>query len=415
MRGRFRQWRERLRERWRGLDRRGRRRVILGGVAVLVVLVLIWAFLPDRVPVQTAHVTRGPLQVTVEEEGETEVADRYVVTAPVTAYMRRIELEVGDKVETGQALVELEPPRPQLLDPRTRAELVARAEAAEAAVVQAMEQARSAEAVAVQAASERDRLARLAAAGAATPQALEQATAEAAQAAASADAARAAVETARGELAAAQAALRGAPGMQPVQQVLRAPAAGRILTIHRTSAGHVSPGEPLIEIGSTAALEVRIDVLSQDAVRIAPGMRVLIDQWGGPAPLEAVVRRIEPQGFTVVSPLGVEEQRVAVTAVVTTPPAVWQGSLGAGYGVLARFIIWEGLDVLRVPTGALFRVRDGWAVFVVESGRANRRDVVIGWQAGLAAEVLEGLVDGEEVVMHPGNDVDHGVRVRREN
>lgn len=377
-----------------------RKRALLIGAGVLVLAAMVYAFLPDPVPVQTAAASTGPLQVIVEEEGETQVENHYIVTSPVAAYARRIELEEGDPIEAGQALVRLEPPRAAIMDPRTRSEAASRVAAARAAVSEA-------EVVAAQATSELERVERLHEAGAATRQTLEQTMAQAARAVAARDAARA-------ELSAAQAAQRSAAGEPalPVEDVLRAPAAGRVLTIHRRSAGHVSPGEPLMEVGDTDRLEVAADVLSQDAVRIRPGATVLLDQWGGGGepPLEAVVTRVEPQGFTQVSALGVEERRVRVLADITSPPAAYQG-LGPGYRVLARFIIWEAPNALRVPTAALFRHDDGWAVFVVEGSRARLRPVTVGREAGLAAQIMDGLQEGEIVIVHPGNELEDGVRV----
>jgi HlyD family secretion protein len=237
--------------------------------------------------------------------------------------------------------------------------------------------------------------------------------AEAARAVAEREAAHAAVDAAEAELAAARAAVQedgdgadraGPPG------VLRAPVAGQVLAVHQASAGPVSAGQPLVDVGDLARLEVRVDVLSEDAVRIAPGTRVLLDQWGGDGSLEATVRRVEPQGFTEVSSLGVEEKRVTVVARLEASAAA-RGGLGVGYRVLARFVIWEGDDVLQVPSAALFRAGDGWAAFVVEDGRAVRRAVTVGHESGLTAEVLEGLTEGETVVVHPGNALEDGSRV----
>lgn len=375
-----------------------RKRAILVGVALLILLWLVFMFTPDPVPVQTAEVTSGPLQVIVEEEGETRVETRYVVTAPVAAFARRIDLEAGDRVEAGQVVVRLEPPREAIHDPRTRAEAASRAEAARAA-------ARQAEIAADQATAELERVERLHAAEAATRQALERATVEAGRA-------RAALDAARAELRAAESALRTAAGASslPVASELRAPASGRVLTVHQRSEGHVMPGEPLLDVGDTESLSVAADVLSQDAVRIRPGARVLLEQWGGPGTLEAVVRQVDPQGFTRVSALGVEERRVRVLADLVSPPDAYVG-LGPGYRVLARFVVWETADALRVPTAALFRHDDGWAAFVVEDRRAVLRPVTIGQEAGLATQVLDGLEAGETVIVHPGNDVEDGVRV----
>jgi HlyD family secretion protein len=363
-----------------------RKHIVLGSVALAVLAALVWAFLPKPEPVQTAAVRRGPLRVTVEEEARTEVADRYTVSSPVAAWARRIDLEAGDSVAAGQPLVHLEPPRTPVLDPAGRTGAEARARAAEAAAGQAR--------------TEHERVERLAAAGAATRQALEQAASEARRAEAELDAARAALRRVEGS------------GGLAVEEVLRAPVAGRVLVVPDRSARHVSPGEPLIVVGSTERLEVHADVLSQDAVRIRPGTRVLLEQWGGDTELRAAVTRVEPQGFTSVSSLGVEEQRVRVVAAMESPPESWNGRLGAGYRVLARFVVWEGEDVLQVPSAALFRVGEGWAAFVVEGGRAVRRTVRIGHQAGLETQVLEGLEEGDEVIVHPGNTIGDGRAVR---
>jgi HlyD family secretion protein len=394
------------------MTRRTRKRILIVAGAALLLAAVVFGFLPEAVPVQTATVERGPLQVVVEEEGETRIQDRYVVSSPVPAFARRIALEPGDPVVAGQPLVELEPPRTAILDPRTRTEAQARVAAARAAVAQADEQVRAASAAMQQAATHRERTARLVEAGSAASEALEQAEAEAEQAAARHDAARAAAAAARADLAGARAALgtRDRPAL-PVEGVLRAPTAGRVLAVHRKSEGPVTPGEPLVEIGDTERLEVRVDVLSQDAVRLAAGTRVLLEQWGGDGVLEAAVARVQPEGFTRVSALGVEEQRVRVVAELTSPRDAW-ANLGSGYRVLARFIVWEGTDVLQVMAGALFRTQGGWAVYVVEGGRAVARRVTIGRQSGLAAEVLSGLREGEQVIVHPAGEIEDGVRVR---
>lgn len=382
------------------MNRKTRKRIILIGLAVLVLILVVYGFLPEAVPVQTAVVQRGPLQVTVEEEGETRLENRYVLSSPVAAFARRIPVEAGDAVQAGQPLVQLEPPRPAILDARTRSEAAARVEAAQAALVQARAAAEGAE-------TERARLERLVATGSATRQSLEQATTEAARA-------QAAVESARAELLAARTTLQGgasgSAGMA-VQEVLRSPVAGRVLAVHRESEGQVNPGEPLVEVGDVTTLEVWVDVLSQDAVRIRPGTRVILDQWGEESQLEASVTRVSPQGFTAVSALGVEESRVTVVAELVSPPSDWL-SLGTGYRVLARFVIWEGENVLQVPTGALFRTGDGWGVFVVENDRAVERTLTIGRQTGLRAQVVSGLAEGDEVIVHPENAIEDGVRVK---
>jgi HlyD family secretion protein len=376
-----------------------RKRLIIIGVGALIVAAIVYSFLPSPVPVQSATVVRGPLQVIVEEEGETRLEDRYVITTPVAAYVQRIDLEVGDFVRAGQPVIRLEAPRAAILDDRTRAEAAARVQSARAAISRA-------EVVAANAAADRRRMDELHAAGAVSLQALEQATANLASALAARDAARA-------ELGAAETSLRAArdaPASEP-QQTLRAPTAGRVLAVHRDSEGHVSPGEPLVEVGDTERLRVAVDVLSQDAVRIGQGTPVMLEQWGGETVLRAAVTRVEPHGFTRVSALGVEERRVRVIADLVSPPQEYAG-LGAGYRVLARFVVWEEPNVLQVPTAALLRSDEGWAVFVVEGGRAVLRPVGVGREAGLAVQILSGLTEGESVVVHASNEVADGVRVR---
>ena len=390
-----------------------RKRIILIALGVLVLAAVIYGFLPDPHPVQTATVQRGPLRVIIEEEGQTQVEERYEISSPVAAFARRIDLEVGDLVQAGQPIVQLEPPRSAILDPRTRAEAAARSDAARAALAQASEQAQAADAVADLATLEFSRIEQLQADGSATRQTLEQAAAEAEQAEANRLAARATVAAAQADLAAARSALQGGAsggsGMS-VQDVLRAPAAGRVLAVHRRSEGHVNPGETLVEVGDTERLDVRIDVLSQEAVRIHPGTRVILDLWGGDVLLEAEVDRIEPDAFTDVSSLGVKERRVTVVANLVSSPQAWS-NLGAGYRVLARFIVWEETNVLQIPTGAVFQTDEGQAVFVVENGRAIRRSVTLGQQGGLTVQILSGVTEGDVVIVHIDSEIEDGMRV----
>jgi HlyD family secretion protein len=368
------------------MTRQTRKRVIMAVTAVVVVSLVVLAFLPTPIPVETATVRQGPLQVTVEEEGVTAVENRYAVLAPVSAQMRRIQLEPGDFVRRGAVVAELEPPAMPLGDPTSRAEAAAQVSAAEAT-------ARSTE-------RERERMERLVAAGGASQQQLDLATAAATRAAA--------------ELAAARAALRRVEGVSAlaVERTVTAPVSGRVLSVHKKSEGRVNPGDTLIVIGDPAALEVRVDVLSEDAVLIHPGTRVMIDAWSasGEEELRASVKRVDPQGFTEVSSLGVEEQRVNVVVGVDGADPRWQ-NVGVGYRVIAQFVVWESPDVIQVPSSAVFRVGAGWAVFAVEDGRAVRRELTVGQQAGLTTQILAGLQPGEQVIVHPGNDIEDGVRV----
>lgn len=395
------------------MDRRTRKRLILAGIALLVLIALIYGFWPEAMDVETAVVERGALQVTVEEEGETQVAETYVISSPVAAYARRIELEPGDLVEGGQPVVLLEPPRSTIMDPRSQAQAVARVASAEAAVQQARQNVEAAEAAAEEAREERDRIEGLFEEGSATQQQRTRAQTAAEQAEADLESARAAVEAAEAELASARAAAQRNDGSADlsVTDVLYAPVTGQVLAVHRESAGQVNPGEPILEIGNVNDLEVHVDVLSRDAVSITPGTRVLVDQWGGEGVLEATVRRVEPRGFTEVSSLGVEEKRVTVVAGFASEAREWTG-LGAEYRVLARFVVWEGDNILVVPTAALFRTETGWAVYAVEGGEAELRTVDVGRQTGLSAEIVSGLEEGDVVIVHPPNDLTDGARVQ---
>jgi HlyD family secretion protein len=303
------------------------------------------------------------------------------------------------------------------LDLRNVQESRARVAALESALATAREEASAAQASAGFAHDEAARLRRLGDDGLVPRNIVDQAAAEADRSAAIERSARFRVRTAESELEAARAALAYAgsqdPGASGVFE-LSAPVSGQVLRRWFESARVVQPGEPLLEIGDPAALEVEVDVLSSDAVRIAPGMRVLFERWGESEPLEGRVRRVEPIGFTKVSALGVEEQRVWVIADIISPRQAWD-RLGDGYRVNARFILWENDDALRVPTSALFRDGDGWAVFVIGGDRARQRRVEPGRRGGLYTELLDGLAAGERVIVHPDRDLEDGTRIRLRN
>ena len=391
-----------------------RTRGILAAAAAVLALIA-WGFWPRAELVETATVARGPLRVTVEEEGRTRVRDRYVLYAPVAGYLRRIALDVGDAVEAGAVLATLDPLRPAALDQRSRAEAEARVAVARAELARREAAARQAEAEAELAASEFARSESLLARSLVSRSQFDAAQSRKRAAEAAQRAAKAAIDVGRYEIDAALASLRytasGQPGRSLEAVPVRAPVAGRVLAIHQESAGAVESGQPLLEVGDPAGLEVVVEVLSRDAVRIAPGGRVLLERWGGETPLEGVVRTVEPTGFTKVSALGVEEQRVRVITDLASPPEAWQ-RLGDGYRVEASFVVWESADALTVPASALFRRDDGWAVFVVEGGRARERAVTSGHGSGLLTEVVAGLEEGTTVVVHPGDAISDGVRVR---
>ena len=394
-----------------------RRRVVFwGGLGLLAVAALTFALWPRPVAVDVAAVDEGPLRVTLDHEGRTRVRDRYLVSAPVAGRVQRIELEPGDPVVAGKTVVAtFLPETPPLLDARTRAELTAQVQGAEAALARARAERDRAATEAQFAAAERDRARSLEALGIATEQALRAAETEAVARARDLAAAEAAVTAAASGLDRARAALLrpavAAPPRRPAQALsLRAPADGVVLRRLHESEAVVPQGEPLLEIADTSSLEVIADFLSADAVNIEPGQPVSIEQWGGPEPLNGRVRRVEPSGFLKVSALGVEEQRVWVVIDFEDPRSAWR-SLGDGYRVEARVVIWERPRVRRAPAGSLFRAGDAWAVFVVEGGRAALRRVEVGRRSGVAAEILSGVRAGETVIVHPPDVVSGGTRV----
>lgn len=387
------------------------RHVVIIVVAVLVALALAWGFYPGPVPVDTAVVDRGRLRVTVEEEGKTRVVDRYVVSAPVTGYLKRITLDAGDPVSAGGVVTAIEPSRSPALDPRSRAEARERVRAAEARLSSAKEEAGAARADAEYFEAELERVRELYEDDFVPKERLDRATADHDRASARLRSAGFAVEVARYELEAARTSLRYAgEGTSGEDVRVASPVDGRVLKVYRESEGPVTEGAELIEVGDPSALEVEVELLSEDSVRVAPGTPVEFTRWGGGEILTGRVKRVEPSGFTEISALGVEEQRVLVISDITSPRREWS-RLGDAYRVEASFIVWEGEDVLRAPTSALFRHRGGWAVFVVEGGRAVRKAVEVGHRSGLTAEVTEGLSAGDVVITHPDESIDDGARV----
>jgi len=388
------------------------------GITLLALAVaggLAFGFFPRAVPVDVVAAGTGPLAVTVEEEGKTRVMERYVVSAPLAGYARRIDLKVGDAVKAGQTLAVIEPARSDALDPRSRAQAAAQVKAAEAAVAAARENARAAAAQAELARQELERTTSLRQSNFISEQALDRARSEVTRTQAAQLAADHAVNVARFELDMARAALAKTARLQagaPAETIeVRAPVDARVLKVVRESEGTVQAGQPLLEVGNPEALEAEVEVLSTQAVKIVPGAKVLFDRWGGETTLQGAVRVVEPTGFTKVSALGVEEQRVRVIVDFTSPREEWR-RLGDGYRVEARFVVWEGNDVLQIPASALFRHDNGWAVFAVEGGRAKLKPVEIGQRAGLIAQVTAGLAVGEKVISHPDDKIRDGVRVK---
>jgi len=383
--------------------------------AALLVAGLIYAFRAEPEPVDVAAVTHGPLVVTVDDEGETRVHDVFTVSAPIAGRVQRTPLHVGDVVEAGKTVVaRIEPADPALLDPRARAEAEAAVRTAEAAARYALADSERAVAEADFAAAEVRRMRELHAKGVASEQSIDEAERKHRTAVAAVNASDATVKMREYELARARAALM-TPTKDPGGDTacacvdLHAPVSGQVLSIAEKSEAVVQTGTPLLEIGDPAQIEIVVDYLSNEAVSLRAGQRAIIDSWGG-APLNAVVQRVEPTAFTKVSALGIAEQRVNVILNLTDPHDAWQ-TLGHGYRVDVRVIVWQSDAVDIVPLTALFRRGGGWALFIDDGGRARLRPVVIGHRAGLKVEVVHGVTPGEPVIVNPSERVEDGARV----
>lgn len=394
-----------------------RRRILVWGVLLgVLVLGIGFAFRPTPVAVDLTAVTQGPLVVTADEEGETRIRDVFVLSSPITGHALRIDAEAGDQVFAGETVIaRIEPLDPEFLDVRTEAEAEAAVSAAAAARTLAAAQLEEALAELDFAESELSRARRLINTQTISERALDNAEREFRTRTAAVSTAQAALEMRDFELAEARARL-----VSPVESLdmrgscecvpIFANVDGQILQVLHESEGVVRAGEPLVEIGDPGDLEIVADYLSTDAVQIEPGQAVLIDEWGGAAALAGQVQRVEPFGFTKVSALGIEEQRVNVVIDLTDPADKWQ-RLGHGYRVEARVILWQAEEVVQLPLTALFRDGADWLTFVEEDGRATRRPVTLGRTNGLQAEILDGVVVGEQVVLHPSDRVVDGTRI----
>lgn len=370
---------------------------------------------PDPVWVDLAPATRGALVVSITEEGKTRVKDRYLVSSPVSGYLHRISLEVGDPVSPEQLLTEVDPMPASVLDARSRAEAEARVGAASSALNSVRQKVAAAEAEASLAQKELVRLRALSDSRFVSEDRLQQAEAADARAQAILRSARFDEEVMAHELRAARTRLEvsaaRSSGNGEVERVpVKSPVGGAVLSLVRESEGVIQAGEAILEVGDPGALEIVVEVLSFDAVKLASGIRVHLTGWGGPA-LEATVRRVEPVGFEDISALGVEEQRVQVVADLVSPPDDWQ-TLGDGYRVDATFVLWEAEDVLRVPASAVFQEAGQDQVFRAVEGRAERTPVTTGRSNGLDMVILDGLAEGDRVVRHPDSQLDAGVRIQ---
>jgi HlyD family secretion protein len=382
-----------------------RRIATIAGALVLLLGIVAYALRPEVIDVETGVATRGPMRVTVDEDGRTRVRSRFVIAAPVAGRLQRLTLREGDQVSQGQT-VALIAPLP--LDSATRQVASARLRSAEALRSEAASRVGQARVALDQARSTQRRREALLTAGAISPELREQAAADTRSSAGELAAAMSRARAATADVEAARAALLPAGSSAAKSVPVRSPVRGRVLRVPEPSERVIAASAPIIELGDASALEVIADVLSSDAVRIHPGDAVEIVEWGGDRPLWGRVRSIEPSAFTRVSALGVDEQRVNVIVDLVDRAA----SLGDGFRVEIRATVWESSDVLAIPASTLFQRDGGWAVFVVEDKRARLRRVEIGHRTGASVEISSGLKAGERVVLFPSDKVDDGSRIR---
>jgi HlyD family secretion protein len=381
---------------------------LIGGLAYV-------AFRQDPVPVDLVTVARAPLSVTIDADGQTRIRNLYEVASPIAGTARRAPVVVGDRVMAGETVVAMvEPVSPALLDARSRAQAEATVAEARAGLEVARSDLRRAEEEEAFARLQFDRTQTLMSRGVTTVTQMETVAQGLAVAEAAVASAQSRVAMSEGTLERAEATLArpdgGADEAEDCCVVLRAPSDGVVLSITTISEHPVLAGAPLLSVGDPADLEIVADILSSDAVRIGPGTRAIVERWGGPDPLEAVLTRIEPAAETRISALGIEEQRVDAVFEIETPPGDRPG-LGHGFAVFLRIVEWESDAALQVPLGALFRRDVDWAVFVVEGDVARERIVTLGQRGARQAEILDGLTEGDMIVTHPSDAVTDGVTI----
>jgi HlyD family secretion protein len=384
---------------------------LLVAAGVVLAALVAWALRPQPIAVEAAAVTQGPFEQTVVDDGKTRVRDRYVIAAPLAGSVERIRLEPGDAVRHGQVVALLTPTAPAFLDARTARELQERIGAADAQLARARAEALKVLAQRDQARADLGRQEKLAAGGFVSPTAREQAELALRTAERAVDAARFAEEAARHDAAQARAALsRYKSGAPTAKWDVISPVNGSVLKVHQKSESPVALGTPLLEVADARSLEAVVDVLSQDAVAIRPGMAARVELGTGVPPVPARVRLIEPSAFTKVSALGVEEQRVNVVLDFAGPlDHVW--TMGDGFRVEAHIVTHREDKAIKVPVGALFREGDGWAVFLALDGRAAKRAVKVPRRNGAEAMVEDGLQPGDRVIVYPSDALRDGAKI----
>lgn len=393
-----------------------RRIIVWAPLAVVLVLALVWLFRPKPVAVDISEVREEALQVTISDEGEARVRDVFVVSAPVAGLMRRVELKAGDHVTANEtSIARLEPSVPMFLDERAAAEARAGVDAANAATKFAQAQVVRAEAERDFAQSELQRLRALASRQSISQNDLDAAERRAKTATAAVAEAQASLRMRQSEHAQARAKLLNPTKATKVAKecdciLVSSPVSGSVLRVLQESEAVLAAGTPILEIGDPANMEVQVDLLSEEAVRVRAGQRVQINGWGGPGALAAVVRRVEPFAYTKISALGIEEQRVNVLIDLTEPRERWR-RLGHGYRVQPSIVVWETKLAIQVPQSALFRDGEHWAVFAVENNIARLRQVVVGRHNETHVQIVSGLSPGQLIVVHPNDRIDDGTRI----
>lgn len=385
------------------------RRILPLAAALSVIAALVWAFLPRPVEVDLDRVALRPLEVTVEEEGEARIREVFTVSATLAGKLQRIALHPGDEVRQGDPVASIGPAASGLLDSRSRAVAEATAAAAQAATDLARALVAQAEASRDYAASEVSRATALFQKGAVSARAYDNAVRDQKTAQAAVSSALANLAVREKELESALAVLKPDGGAGRCCVDILAPVSGRVLRVLTESEQVVQPGTPILELGDPGSLEVVVDLLSRDAVRVVKGASASITGWGGPA-IAAKVERVEPSAVTRVSALGIEEQRVTVILALEGDAKDW-AQLGHGFRVIARIAIWREDGVLTIPVGALFRDGSDWATYVAREGRAVVTHVELGERNQDYAQVLKGLEAGDEVILHPSDQVSPGVKV----
>ena len=385
------------------------RRLIPIALALAVIAFLVWAFLPQAVDVELVEVAPRTLEVAVEEEGEAKIREVFTVSATITGKLQRIGLHAGDEVREGETVAAIGPAAPVLLDSRARAVAEATAAAAQAATDLARAQLAQAEATRDFASTEVSRATALFQKGAVSQRTYDNAVRDQKTAEAAVSSALANLAVREKELDSARAVLEpDAVAARCCVEIL-APVSGRVLRVLTESEQIVQPGTPILELGDPGNLEIVVDLLSRDAVRMKVGAAATITGWGG-APIAARVERVEPAAVTRVSALGIEEQRVTVILALEGGPKDW-AQLGHGFRVIARIALWREDGVLTIPVGALFRDGADWATYVIQDGRATLRRITLGERNEDFAQVLDGLTDGDQVILHPSDQVVDGVAV----